>query len=497
MLFRQIHDPSLSQYAYLVGCQKTGQALVVDPERDVDRYLAAAAAEGLTITHVAETHIHADLLSGARDLAERTGAQLLLSAEGEDQGWGSAWAADRDDVTFLRDGDRFDVGNIEIRAVHSPGHTPEHLAYLVTDHGGGADEPMGLLSGDFVFVGDLGRPDLLEQAAGQSGAQEPAARQLYDSVQRFLELDDHVQVWPGHGAGSACGKALGAIPQSTVGYERRFNASIDAAHQGRDAFVDAILDGQPEPPLYFARMKAQNRDGVPPLEALPTPRALAPAELAAWASGDVAHLGHAVVIDTRPDRSAFMASHLPNARYAPLGSTFSTVVGSTVLDPDTPLVLILPEGEVERAVRTLVRIGLDRVVAYATYETLATVLQGDGPSESIPEVDFQAVADRTEAVVVDVRRQSEVEEGHVPGSISVPHVRLADRLDELPRDRPLMVHCQSGVRAAVASAFLASQGFDVTYVNDGFGHYREIGPVETGSASGVPTDGGTAPASHS
>lgn len=476
MLFRQIADPGLAQYAYLVGCQKTGEALVVDPERDVDRYVAAAARAGLRITHVAETHIHADFLSGAQALAEQTGAQLYLSAEGEADGWGSAWAADRDDVTFLRDGDTFQVGHIEIRAVHTPGHTPEHLAFLVTDHGGGATEPMGLISGDFVFVGDLGRPDLLEQAAGVSGAQEPAAKQLYASVQRFLALHDHVQVWPAHGAGSACGKALGAVPQSTVGYERRFNGSIAAARRGEAAFVDAILDGQPEPPLYFARMKAQNRDGVPPLDARPAPRALAPGDLDALPDG-------AIVVDTRPDRSAFMAAHLPASLYAPLGSTFSTVVGSYVTEPATPLVLVVPDARVDEAVRALVRIGLDRVVATATPDAFAAYVQGGGATASIPEVSFEAVRDRAgDAVVVDVRGQAEVEAGRVPGSVWVPHTRLAARLDEIPDGRPLVVHCQSGVRAAVASAFLASRGYDVAYVNDGFAHYREVGPVETGVA---------------
>ncbi|MGB3544106.1 MBL fold metallo-hydrolase [Rubrivirga sp.] len=480
MIFRQIHDPSLAQYAYLVGCQRTGEALLVDPERDIDRYLEVAAAEGLTIKHVAETHIHADFLSGARDLAERTGAHLYLSAEGDDAGWGSAWASDLEGVTFLRDGDSFEVGNIEVRAVHSPGHTPEHLAFLVTDHGGGANEPMGLLSGDFVFVGDLGRPDLLEQAAGQSGAQEPAARQLYESVQRFLDLEDFVQVWPGHGAGSACGKALGAVPQSTVGYERRFNGSIDAARRGEEAFVDAILDGQPEPPLYFARMKAQNRDGVPPLAALPTPRAVAPDELAALESRK-AGAANVTVVDTRPDRSAFMASHLPGSLYAPLGSSFTTVVGSYVTDPETPLVLVVPDGRVDEAVRSLVRIGLDNVVSTITYETLAAYAQSGGSMASVLEVGFEDVRDRgDETVVLDVRRQAEVDAGHVPGSLHIPHTRLAARLDEVPTDRPVLVHCQSGVRAAVATALLASRGLEVAYVNDGFPHYREIAPVETG-----------------
>ena len=477
MLLRQIHDPSLAQYAYLVGCQRTGEALLVDPERDVDRYLALAAAEGLRIDHVAETHIHADFLSGARDLADQTGARLYLSAEGDAAGWGSAWAQGRDDVTFLRDGDTFAVGNIEIRAVHSPGHTPEHLALLVTDHGGGADAPMALLSGDFVFVGDLGRPDLLEQAAGVTGARDPAARQLYASVQRFLGLDDFVQVLPAHGAGSACGKALGAVPQSTVGYERRFNGAIDAARRGEDAFVETILDGQPEPPLYFARMKAQNRDGVPPLATVPTPRALAAAELAGLPEGTV-------VVDTRPDRSAFMAAHLPGALYAPLGASFSTVVASYVTDTDTPLVLVAPEGEVDAAARALVRVGLDRVEAYATYGTLAEHVEGGGATATIPEATFADLPG--DAVVVDVRREAEVAAGHVPGALWAPHVRLAERAAALP-DAPLWVHCQSGARAALASAYLAARGHRVTYVNDGFPAYRAENAVDGGLPAEVPT----------
>jgi hydroxyacylglutathione hydrolase len=481
MLFRQINDPKLAQYAYLIGCQRTKEALVIDPERDVDRYLAVAAEEGLTITHVAETHIHADFLSGAQALAEAAGAKLYLSAEGEEAGWGSNWAKGRDDLTFLRDGDTFNVGNVEVRAVHSPGHTPEHLAYLVTDHGGGADRPMGLVSGDFVFVGDLGRPDLLESAAGQAGAQEPAAHALYGSAQRFLELDDMLQVWPGHGAGSACGKALGAIPQSTVGYEKRFNGALDALRRGEDAFVETILDGQPEPPLYFARMKQHNRDGVPPLAAFPAPRALSPQELADLPEG-------AVVVDTRPDRSAFMAAHVPGALYSPFNSQFNTVVGSYVTDTETPLVLVLPGAKVEEAVRDLVRIGLDNVVGYATYETLASYLQSDAETASIAEVDFSDVIGRDDsAVVLDVRRQPEVEAGRVPGSVHVPHTRLAARLDEIPSGEPVYVHCQSGARAAVAAALVARSGREVRYVNDGFPHYREIGPVEEGAVASAST----------
>ncbi len=262
MLLRQITDSKLAQNAYLIGCQRTGEALVIDPERDVDRYVEAAAAEGLRLVAATETHIHADFLSGCRELAHRHGARLYLSDCGPAE-WKYLWAQDGDKgIQLLRDGDAFSVGKIEIRALHTPGHTPEHLSFLVTDHGGGAEEPMGLMSGDFVFVGDVGRPDLLESAAGVAGAREPSARALHASLLRFLDLPDYLQIWPGHGAGSACGKALGAVPTSTVGYERRFSPALADVRRGEQVFVDAILEGQPEPPFYFARMKKENKEGA-------------------------------------------------------------------------------------------------------------------------------------------------------------------------------------------------------------------------------------------
>ncbi|MEX0599042.1 MAG: MBL fold metallo-hydrolase, partial [Rhodothermales bacterium] len=242
MLFRQIFDPKLAQYAYLIGCQQTKEALIIDPERDIDRYVDLAEAEGLNIVGVAETHIHADFLSGAREFAERFDITLYLSDEG-DEDWKYEWVRGTRgdgrpyDVTLLKDGHSFTIGNIEIQAVHTPGHTPEHLSYLVTDRGGGATSPIGIATGDFVFVGDLGRPDLLEQAAGMHGLQEPSARMLYGSLPEFTKLQEHLQVWPGHGAGSTCGKALGAVPTTTVGYEKRYNAALAVAEEGETAFV--------------------------------------------------------------------------------------------------------------------------------------------------------------------------------------------------------------------------------------------------------------------
>lgn len=485
MLFRQITDPKLAQYAYLVGCQKTGEALLIDPLRDIDTYVAAAEREGLRITAVAETHIHADFLSGAREFADRFGTRLYLSDEGASDGWASAWAKGSGyDVTFLRDGDTFAVGHIEVRAVHTPGHTPEHVSFVVTDHGGGATTPIGIATGDFVFVGDLGRPDLLEQAAGLHGVQEDSARTLFRSLPRFHALEDHVQVWPAHGAGSACGKALGAVPTTTVGYERRYNASLTAADAGEDAFVEAILAGQPEPPLYFARMKRDNRDGVPLLGALPHPPALTAAELAARAAD-----GETVVVDTRLDRSGFMAKHLPGALYAPMNKSFPTVVGSLVTDETAPLVLVVDEAHVDAAVRDLVRVGYDRVVGYATPDTLERHFEAGGAHATIPERSFDDLAAaRTDpgVTVVDVRYASEYAAGHVPGAVNASYTRLpATAADRLPAGQTLWVHCLSGARSAAASAWLARAGHDVVYVGGAFADYAARHEVETGAATEV------------
>ena len=462
MLFKQILDEKLAQYSYLVGCQRTGEALVIDPERDVDRYFRMAEEEGLEIVAVTETHIHADFLSGARELAER-GVRLVLSGLGGTD-WSYRWPeAGGYDVTLLGDGDAFRVGNVEVRAVHTPGHTPEHVAFLVIDHGGGADEPMGMLSGDFVFVGDTGRPDLLESAAGVQGAMQEGAHTLYRSLHRFLDLPDYLQVWPGHGAGSACGKALGAVPESTVGYERRFSPALVAAREGEDAFVSYVLDAQPEPPLYFARMKRLNRDGPPLLGALPRPRRLEVDDLAAVLDDPSGQ----VVVDTREDRSAFMRAHLPGAQYAPLDRTFPTVTGS-YLDPDARIHLLVDEDRVDEAVRSLIRIGLDRVEGWAPPSVLEAWRRSGRVLAATEEIDVADMEGRSGpggATVLDVRRLSEYREGHFPGALNVAHTRLAERLDEVPAERPVLVHCRSGSRSAVAASFLERRGYEAVYVN--------------------------------
>lgn len=234
MFLKYFYDKSLAHASYMIGCQRSGEAIVIDPSRSVDQYLDAATAEGLRIVGSAETHIHADFVSGSRELADRVGAKLYLSDEGPAD-WKYQFAVQHASE-LLKHGDVFHVGKVRLDVMHTPGHTPESISFVLTDEGGGANVPMGIFTGDFVFVGSIGRPDLLETAAGVVGSAELGARQLFQSVQKFRALPDHLQVWPAHGAGSACGKGLGAIPSSTVGYEKLFNPALQFHDEQK--FVD-------------------------------------------------------------------------------------------------------------------------------------------------------------------------------------------------------------------------------------------------------------------
>ncbi len=472
MLFKLIYDDSLAQAAYLIGCQRTGEALIIDPERDIDRYTKIAAAEKLRITAITETHIHADFLSGTRELAEATGAKVYLSDCGPAD-WKYQWldqkqGGGRYNSQLLRDGDTFKVGNIEVKAIHTPGHTPEHICFQITDRGGGVSEPMGIISGDFVFVGDVGRPDLLETAAGVKGAGDEAARQLYKSVRAFSALPDYLQLWPGHGAGSACGKALGAVPQSTVGYEKRFNPALRAAGS-EAAFLGYVLEGQPEPPLYFARMKRLNKSGPPLLGALPKPRELNAEELRNRDGRTTA------ILDTRP-WSAFKTGHVAGALHCPLNSNFTAVAGSYIGERE-PITLICNADQVDAAVRALVRIGLDAVGSFATPANL-DAFRADGKLVATPEIDVNTLKQRMdngEAFVLDVRRASEYNEGHIEGSTNIAHTRLLSRLNDVPRGRPILVHCQGGTRSAFAAAMLERAGLNAANVAGGFGAWERAG----------------------
>jgi hydroxyacylglutathione hydrolase len=463
MLLRRLYHDHLAQAAYLVACQESKEAIVVDPLRDPAPYLEAARQDGVTITMVTETHIHADFLSGAAALADAAGATLLLSGEGA--GFAGYQRAAFPQARWLRDGDRLQLGKVRLDVMHVPGHTPEHLAFLVADTAVD-DAPMGLMSGDFLFVGDVGRPDLLERAAGMQGTMAESARHLHASLRRLATLPDYLQVWPGHGAGSACGKALGAVPQTTLGYERRTNWALRIASENE--FVDRVLAGQPEPPAYFGAMKHQNAVGAAPLP-LPSTPASTEALHAAVADG-------ALVVDARP-AAEFAARHYPGSLNVPLGGSFLGWAGS-VIPCDREIVLAMSAaqlGAAEHAVRELRLIGIDRVRGVLPFDQLVSIGAVAATIPSIPAAELTRLS-RNGTTVLDVRNRSEWEEGHVPGARLVPLPELAARLGELRGSGPIAVHCQGGSRSAVAASVLRASGFtDVTNVDGGYAAWLSAG----------------------
>jgi hydroxyacylglutathione hydrolase len=461
MFLRQLFDPALAQYSYLIGCQKSGEACVIDPERDVQLYLDLAKQNDLQVRAVAETHIHADFVSGSQELAAiLPDLQLYLSDEGGPD-WTYKWSQGMKNVRLLRHGQTFNVGNIQIQAVHTPGHTPEHLSFLITDRGGGADEPIAIATGDFLFVGDVGRPDLLETAAGAKGVMEPSARNLQKSLAtRLTALADYVQVLPGHGAGSACGKSLGAVPTSTLGYERRQNAPLRTALTDAEQFIREILSGQPEPPLYFARMKQVNRDGIAVTGGPVTPPPLTPKETV-----QAVERG-AVALDTRIDPETFDASHLPQAIHAPLGTKFFSVAAGSYVDADEAIVLLVSkESEVTQAVLELYRIGFDKIIGWITVTDIADAGLATASIPRLPFEEFDEDRVKQSGAIIDVRTASEFVRGHIENAISLPYTRIKTRLDELPKDTLLHVYCGSGARAALAASFLRARGYEVVHVD--------------------------------
>jgi hydroxyacylglutathione hydrolase len=467
MILKRFYDDKLAQASYLVGCGATGEALVVDPNRDAEQYLRVAEAEGVRITHVTETHIHADFVSGSRELAARTGAKLHLSDEGGAE-WRYAFARE-DRAVLLKDGDTFAVGSVQVEVVHTPGHTPEHLSFLVTD-AAAADLPLGILTGDFVFAGDVGRPDLLERAARVRGSMEESARTLFRSLRRFRDYPDYLQLWPGHGAGSACGKGISSLPSSTVGYEKRFNWALSL--EDEEELVRAVLAGQPEPPKYFAEMKRINREGPRVLGGFTRPPRLPDDQLVELLDGA------ALVIDTRPV-AEYAAGHVPGTVNIPLNRSFNTWAG-WLLPHDRDVHLIADEPAVDEAARDLAMIGLDRVAGYLGTGALAAWSARAGRAlETIPQITSGELAERLragEVAVLDVRGRAEWEAGHLPGVENVPVGHLEDRLEEIPRDRPLVVHCQGGARSAIAASLLRSRGFEnVVNLAGGYADWQAAG----------------------
>jgi hydroxyacylglutathione hydrolase len=451
MLLRYFYDDELAQASYLLGCAQTGEALVVDPARNIAPYLAAAAQEKLRITHIAETHIHADFVSGGRELAAQTGATLYLSDMG-DADWKYGYANDPQ-VRLVRENDHWMVGNVRVDVLHTPGHTPEHLSFMITDIASrdaqGLLWPIGIFTGDFLFVGDVGRPDLLEVAAGMVGTMESGARRQFQTVQRFKALPDYLQLWPGHGAGSACGKALGAVPSTTLGYEKLTNPAFQFVNE--ESFMQWLLAGQPEAPRYFAQMKRVNRQGPARLATLATPPQLDPSALNhLLAEG-------AQVVDLRPAKE-YRHGYLPGTLNVPAtAANFSTYVGWFV-DYTRPLYLIVPdEAALPALLRSLRAIGVDQIGGY-----WGPAVVGAG-AERLPVISAPELAERLPKnglVVVDVRGRNEYQAEHIAGARNIPLGFLPQHLAQLPHDQMLVLQCSSGYRSQIAASLLRAQGFD-------------------------------------
>lgn len=467
MIFRLIYDESLAQASYLVGCTATGEALILDPNRNVEQYLELAASKGLHITAVTETHIHADFVSGARELARATGAHLYLSDMGPAD-WKYQYARE-EGATLLHDGDTFRIGHIQVEALHTSGHTPEHLAFLLTDTRA-THEPMGLFTGDLLFVGDVGRPDLLEKAAGVAGMAETGARQLFSSLQRLRSLPDHLQIWPGHGAGSACGRALGAVPQTTLGYEKRTNWAFAVTNE--DHFLQTVLEKQPEPPTYFAEMKRVNKAGP----ALISPVALPSFETSIKSLQTDIQDG-IPVIDTRLS-SQYLEEHIPGTIHVPYGPIFLQWIG-WLLPYDRPCSLIVDVTLAPQALRQLRLIGLDRVAHMWSPDALVEWKNAGHPLRKMSQVsarEAQKLLAQSRITVLDIRSDEEYQAGHIPGSQHIHLGYLARRLQEIPPEKPVVVHCQAGLRSPIGASVLeAPPHSHIMELGGGFVAWQEAG----------------------
>ena len=455
MYFQHVYDKSLAQASYFIGCQAKGEAIVIDAKRDIDTYLEIAKQNNMRITHITETHIHADFLSGSRELAEITKAKMYLSDEG-----GKDWQYEFDHVS-LKHGNTIKVGNLTLEILHTPGHTPESISFLLTDHPA-SDEPVMIFTGDFVFVGDIGRPDLLEKAAGFTGTQEKGAKQMYESILRFASLPAFIQIWPGHGAGSACGKTLGAVPNSTVGYEIIRNWAFQYENN-EQAFIDYLLDGQPEPPKYFAIMKHLNKVDRPLLIEVPKHKKISKDEF------NEAYRKGIKIIDTR-NKFDFAEEHLPNSINIQNNNSFATWCGWN-LNYEEQFILVAEQDQIEDLTRKLMRIGLDNI--YGFVDDITTLNIKTESNEIIDIEEFISYIGKEDAQIIDVRGESEYKSGHIKGADNFFVGTLENNLHKIDTDKQIVIYCQSGDRSALAQSLLAKHSIKVKNYSGGMKEWCE------------------------
>lgn len=461
MYFKQFYLGCLAHASYMIGSD--GEAAVVDPRRDVDSYIDEARAQGLEIRHIIETHLHADFVSGHQELAHRTGAKIYFGAK----------ADAKFDYVPVREGDEIRMGEVVLRFLETPGHTPESVSIVVEDRAV-SDVPKAVLTGDTLFIGDVGRPDLAGSDPG-AGSGAPTAQDLagmlYDSLHRkLLALPDSVEVYPAHGAGSLCGRNISSETSSTIGQQRQFNYALKP--MPKEEFVRMMTTDLPEAPQYFARDVAINRGGAAELAELPEPAALAAADV------DVLRRKGAILLDTRP-AAQYGAGHVPGSLHVGLSGQFASWAGALV-SPQVPIVLVSEEKEEVREAQTrLARVGLDNVAGYLEGGLLewhrAGLPLATTEQIGVEELDARMREGRA-GRVVDVRRPGEWQSGHIGGAVNVPLNTLEERAADLAKEEPLAVLCAGGFRSSIGTSILERQGFArITNVVGGMAAWKSAG----------------------
>jgi len=461
VVFEQFYLGCLAHASYLIGSE--GVAAVVDPQRDVGIYLEAARERGLRIAHIIETHLHADFVSGHRELADRTGATIYL---GEGSGAQFLHRA-------VREGDEIGFGQCRLRFLQTPGHTLESVSVLVFDLEQG-EGPIAVLTGDTMFIGDVGRPDLSELHTPQE-----LAAQLYDSLHgKLLGLPDSVRVYPAHGAGSMCGRNISADRNSTIGRERATNYALQP--MSRERFIEIMTQDLPARPEYFQRDVAANRQGAAALDSLPPVERLSPAEVMRRQQEG------ATVLDVRP-ASGFCSGAIPGSMQIGLGGQFASWA-ATLIGLDRDIILVAEDDKaVDEARMRLTRVGMERV-AGALADGVAGWTGAGLPLVEIEQITVQdlraEMEDNRELCVLDVRRPAEWDHGHIPGAMLRPLDQLRISLESLDRRRVMAVHCKSGYRSLIACSLLAGQGFRVMNVLGGYDAWAEAGVVRSRREAG-------------